>query len=137
MKRLLFAFAFMLIAAPAFAQTFDTVQLTFYAAASPTTPSTTFDFPIAAAVCNQPQPAVVPPVNPRRVVWDDPNNAGRACIWTDTPGGPLLGLPVGSSWELTARWKNATGVGVESNRAPFTRALLAPSGAPTGVRLTP
>lgn len=129
-----------LSAAPslASAQSIDGYRLNVYpAGAAPTaTPITFFDFTKTAIECNQ-APEVVPPgvpVNPRRVLWDDPDNAGRVCRWVDPGTGPLFAVPFGASYDAGLQAYNEAGRGPESDRVPFSR-LSPPTVAPTGLRL--
>lgn len=133
--------AIALLAAPslATAQTIDGYRLNIYpGGAAPTaTPTMFFDFLSSAITCNLAPPAPPAPgtpVNPTRAMWDDPNNTGRVCQWTDPGTGPLFAVPVGGNYEAAVQAFNAAGRGPESNRAPFSR-LSAPTTAPTGLRL--
>ena len=123
---------------PAAAQTVDGYRLNVYpaGAAPAATPTTFFDFLSSAVTCNLAPSTPVPglPVNPTRAQWDDPNNTGRMCQWTDPGTGPLFAIPIGGNFEAGLQAFNAAGRGPESNRAPFSR-LAAPTTAPTGLRL--
>ena len=102
------------------------------------TPAT--DTELTGAVCNL-DASLMPPAaeaqNPTHAWWDDPVNAGRVCRWTDTnqTGGPLLALPIGTRFEATLSFQNATGRGPESPRSnPFSRPIPLPA-APPRVRI--
>ena len=88
----------------------------------------------STVVCNQAPPPAGSSVNPSRAIWDDVNNAGRVCIWTDPGNGPLSLVPFDGSYEASVSATNSAGAGEQSLHASFTRPGLAP-GAPTGVRL--
>lgn len=111
----------------------DSYQLRYYAPGA-TAPLQSSDiWTTAEIVCNQVPPTVTNSVNPTRVIWDDPANAGRVCIYTvPSVGKTLYSLPVGS-YEGTLALTNAAGEGAESARAPFSRAAV--PGVLTGVRL--
>jgi hypothetical protein len=130
--------ALALLAAPAQAQNIDGYRLNIYpaGAADGATPTTFFDFVNSATTCNlvASAPTAGTPVNPTRVEWDDPNNTGRVCRWTDPGTGPLFAVPFGSTYDARLQAFNAAGRGPESNRAPFSR-LAAPATVPTGLRV--
>ena len=88
----------------------------------------------STVVCNQAPPPAGSSVNPSRAIWDDVDNAGRVCIWTDPGNGPLFSVPFDGSYEASVSATNSAGAGAQSLHASFTRPGLAP-GAPTGVRL--
>jgi len=138
MALVLFALVlFALFASPAMAQSVTGYRLHIYPAGAPTTatPLTTFDFFTTAVTCNVAAPAAdAPTINPSRVIWDDPANAGKVCQWNDPGNGPLFAVPIGAAYEGTLRAFNAAGVGPESARSPFSR-LAPPANAPAGVRL--
>jgi hypothetical protein len=111
----------------------DSYTLRTYNVGAPQ-PLQTFNFLVAATVCNQtPPPPTSSTVNPTRAVWDDPANAGKVCIWTDAGGGPLFSAPTGASYEATLTAVNQGGESPETPRAPFAR--LAPPGGRTGFRV--
>jgi hypothetical protein len=85
-------------------------------------------------VCNQTPPTTTSTENPDRWVWNDPQNAGKVCIFLDATR--LQNLPDGS-YDGAATARNADGTSAESARAPFTRRRPNPPAAPSGVRLTP
>lgn len=100
-------------------------------------PIQTFTFQASAVMCNQPSPAVGTPsvsVNPTKAVWNDPDNAGKVCLWTDPGTGPLFTAPIPGTYEATLKAVNAAGTGPESNRAPFSRLGL--PAVLTGFRVT-
>jgi hypothetical protein len=97
--------------------------------------STPTDLLAANVVCNQPAPPASPSINPTRVIFDDPQNIGRVCLWTDPGTGPLQSIPFGAlTYEATLTATNVAGTSAESNRAPFTRPGL-PPGIPTALKL--
>lgn len=96
------------------------------------TPLQSFDLLAANVVCNQ-APISGSTVNPDKVVFDDPINAGKVCVWTDPGTGPLFAVPFGGSYEATLTATNSTGTSPESTRSPFTRPGFAP-GVPTGLK---
>ena len=85
-------------------------------------------------VCNLAPPTGTSTVNPTRVLWDDPANVGKVCIWTPsvTAGSPLVLLPNGS-YEGTVTVTDAAGTSPPSNRASFSKAPV--PAARTGVKL--
>jgi hypothetical protein len=128
----------LLVPSGASAQAVDKWTLRIYltGAASPLSAPT--DLLAASVLCNQPSPVVGVPVNPTRVVFDDPVNVGKVCIWTDPGTGPLLSLPFGVGGYEGTLTATADGLppSLESVRAPFTRPGLTP-GVPTGLRFVP
>lgn len=123
------------LASAAHAQTVTSYTLTIYAAGTSTLIGTPTAIPAASFVCNQPMPTGVT-VNPNKVVFVDPGNAGQACIYTDAGAGPLSTLPFGgASYEATVSATNSVGSSAESARAlPFTHPGALPS-VPTGVKV--
>ena len=99
---------------PVFAQA-PTYELKIYAVGA-TSPQQSY--PLGGVQCNQPPPTVVSNVNPSRVAWDDPANAGRKCIFTEGPLGPIFSRPVGD-YEGTVTVTTDAGTSLESARAPF------------------
>ena len=78
----------------------------------------------ATRLCDQsPTPATALVVNPRIVEWDDPDQPGRACVWTDPGTGPLALLAAdGVVYEAALRLRVGTVEGPEGPRGnPFTR----------------
>lgn len=90
-------------------------------------PVTTTVIPETAVTCNQTPPTGTSTLNPTKLVWDDPANAGKVCLYTDPGTGPLAATVYGA---LEGTLTNIAGTieGVESNRAPFSRSPLAPTG---------
>lgn len=122
------------LAVPCAAQTITSYPLRIYNVGA-TSPLSTTDLLAANVVCNQTAPSSTSPVNPMRAIWDDPDNAGKVCIWTDPGTGPLASLPFGAtSYEATLAATNAAGTSPESNRAPFSRPGVIPV-ARTGLKL--
>ncbi len=135
MKRVLLALVLLALPVLVQAQTVEGYRLNVYPGTGATTPVTFIEYAISTVACNQAPTTNLPqtPVNPTKAQWDDPNNAGKVCVYTDPGGGPLLGLPPTGTFEASLQAYNAAGRSVESNRAPFTR-LAAPS-AVAGFRL--
>ena len=53
-------------------------------------PTTTATLPNASVTCNQAAPTgTVTTRNPNKVVFDDPANSGKVCVYTDPGDGPL------------------------------------------------
>lgn len=103
------------------------------------TPISRTPFAVAEVTCNQPMPAsTASTVNPNSVVWEDPSNAGRACIWLPNvlPGGVLVSLPTGG-YEGAVVAIDAAGPGALSNKAAFSRQPLQPARAGVRVIRTP
>ena len=104
----------------------------YYAPGATAPLQSTDPFSATSVLCGQAAPAsTASTVNPTRIVWDDPAIAGRVCIYAPASGATLLSFPVGA-YEGTLTGINVVGVGAESARAPFTRAVAA--GAPAGLR---
>lgn len=121
---------------PAFvqAQPVQKWTLSIYNVGAQTPISAPTELLAANVTCNQTAPTSTNTVNPTRVVFDDPNVAGKVCIWVDPGTGPLASMPFGaSSYEGTLTATNAAGTTAESARAPFTRPGL-PPGVPMAVR---
>lgn len=116
-----------------FAQTVDSYQVKYFNAGAAQPLQQSDAFPATAAVCNQAPPTPTNTINPTRLVWSDPANAGRVCIYTAPATSSLQSFPFGS-YEGVLVAINATGSSPDSNRAPFSR-LAAPS-APTGFSFT-
>ncbi len=59
--------------------------------------TTTYGFLRSQTQCNQAaEPGVGGTINPRYLVWNDPDNAGRICFHDTGNGtGPLFALPIG------------------------------------------
>jgi hypothetical protein len=123
--------------APASAQQPTSYTLRIYNAGAPAPLSAPTVIPVSALVCNLAQPAAapVPAPNPTKVIFDDPANVGKACMWTDSGTGPLFSVPFGGSYEGTLAATNVAGTSAETSRVPFTRPGIGP-GVPTGFRLT-
>lgn len=120
---------------PLFAQT-PTDYVARYYVAGASAPVQTESFNAGAITCNlAPSPPGTSTVNPTRLEWDDIAVAGRVCRRTSAGSGSLPSLPFGS-YEATLTASNAGGTSAESNRAPFSRAAVAP-GAPTAFRVVP
>lgn len=119
-----------LTAVPARAQTVESYQIQHYAVGA-TAPVQTDTFPAAAASCDQPDPGPASTVNPTRVIFADPVNAGRFCVYAVASGSQLFSLPVGN-YEGSLVAINQGGASGESSRAPFSR-LNAPP-VPTAFR---
>lgn len=133
MKTLLFI-GLLFIAGPASAQSITAYPLKVYNVGA-SSPLSTTDLLAANVVCNQTAPTTTSPVNPMRAIWDDPDNAGKVCVWTDPGTGPLASLPFGATvYEATLSATNAAGTSPESNRASFSRPGVIP-GARTGLRV--
>lgn len=132
MKTALAALAIMTLSGVASAQQIDSYVLRSYAVGAPT-PTSTFTFLSSAVTCNLPQPSgTLSNVNPTRVIWNDPNITGRACIWTDPGSGPLFALPIGN-YEATLTATNSVGTSAETARVPFSKQSV--PAVVTGLRL--
>lgn len=77
--------------------------------------------------CNQTPPTSTNTVNPTNFSFDDPDNAGKSCIWTDPGNGPLFSTPFGGNYQGALIRTNSAGSSGESNRAPFTKPGTVPS----------
>lgn len=139
MKRLFLALIYLAIPALVHAQTITSYTFRVYNQGA-SAPVQTSVFQIANVQCNQ--PAVTPPTgtvsNPNRVAWNDPVNAGKACIWNDPGTGVLFSLPFGAQvYEATIVATNGAGTSPESARSNlFTRPGLPPA-VLTGVLVAP
>lgn len=138
MKALL-TLALWLIAAPAFAQTGALVsyELQVHQGSTPTTPAfRTVTIPITPTLCNQPPFTTTPAtiVNPTKVDWDDPTNAGRLCLADLTTF--FVGLPAGSYISTITSLDDLNRVsGRSAVSNPFTVVPL--RSAPTGLQVRP
>jgi hypothetical protein len=94
--------------------------------------TSTVTVPVASVQCNQ---AVVTgsTVNPTKWRFNDPNSAGRDCVYDDATR--LQGLADGN-YEATAAASNADGLSAETARVPFVRRRPNPPAVPTGLRVT-
>lgn len=135
MKTVFVLLALALVAVRAEAQAVTTYTVTIYAAGTNTVIGTPSVIPAASFVCNQPSPAGVT-VNPNKVLFADPVNAGQVCLYTDPGTGPLGSLPLGAAqYEATVIATNNVGSSAESARAlPFTHPGAVPA-VLTGVRV--
>lgn len=115
------------------AQAITSWPLKVYVAGFPIPLSTTV-LTVPGVQCNQPLPPPGVPVNPNTVIWTDPTNVGKACMWTDSGLGPLFIVAFGGSYEATLAATNIAGTSPDSARVSFTRPGVAPS-APTGLTL--
>jgi hypothetical protein len=118
---------------PLFAQV-DTFQVRYYGPGAITPFQQGETFPLTAAVCNQVSPTTISTVNPTRIVWDDPANAGRVCIYTIPATGGLPSLPIPGTFEGSITITTAAGTSAESARVPFSRSP-GPA-APLGLKFT-
>lgn len=137
MKRVILAAILLSIgAARASAQVTTSYTPTIYATGTATVVGTPTAIPAAGFVCNQAAPVSTVTVNPNEIVFNDPLNAGKVCIFTDLGAGPLATLPFGAaSYEATLVATNSAGSSVESARAlPFTHPGQVPS-VLTGLRV--
>jgi hypothetical protein len=137
--RTLWTLVALAVATPVMAQTPsipDTYQIRYYAdgATAPLTVSDTFL--LTAATCNLTSQPTGSTVNPTRVSWADPVNAGRFCVFTFPATASLLAIPVGdyqgSLVAILSTLPAGQNASPESARATFSR-QTAPS-APTGFR---
>lgn len=86
-----------------------------------------FTIPVNTVTCNQTSPTILSAAS---MVWDDPDNSGKVCLYVDPGTGPLFAKVAGS---LEGTLTNLAGAleSPESNRAPFSR----PPSAPTSLRV--
>lgn len=119
--RLALLIGLMALAVPAFAQAPD-YTLRIYATGA-TAPLSTATLQNASVSCNQAAPAATASTrNPNKIVWDDPANTGKVCVYTDAGSGPLLGTPTGfANLEATVAMVSGGVENDESNRAPFSK----------------
>jgi hypothetical protein len=90
-------------------------------------------YPLTNAVCDQADPGAGSTTNPTKVVWADPDRAGRACLYVGSATDPIFSRPIGS-YEGTLTITTLAGTSAESARAPFT---VAPRpAAPTGLHFS-
>lgn len=124
----------LLTAGSASAQNISKWTLSVYNVGAPQPLSPPTDLLVANVLCNVAPPSIVAAPNPSKISWDDVQNVGKVCVWTDSGTGPLLSTPFGGSYEATLKATNSAGTSAESTRAPFSHPGVAPS-APTGVLL--
>lgn len=135
MRRImLLAAALVLLIAPA-AQAQDSWPFRTFAPGG-LAPISTFVITPASVVCNLAPPAPgASRINPTKIAWDDPANAGKVCQFVDSGTGPLFALPkspTGVSYESTLEYVNAAGASGESLRSlPFTEQTV--GARPTGL----
>lgn len=125
MKRLLLSLSILLLlAAPASAQGagITSFNLRQYLPGASAPVVAAFSIPVSAVQCNQ----VLPTSPVHQALWDDPDNPGKVCIYTDPGTGPLFAKVYGA---LEATLTNLAGTleGPESNRASFLRPPVAPT----------
>jgi hypothetical protein len=131
MRLVPFVLGLLVLSVPVSAQTVESYQIKYYNVGAPAPLQQGDVFLAPAAVCNQTPPATINTVNPTRVIWDDPANVGKVCVYAVPTGGTLPSLPVGT-YEGTLTAFNSIGQ-AESARAPFSR--LSGPAAPTGLRV--
>jgi len=123
MKKLVFVSFFILCSNVVRAQGITSYNFRQYlaGAVSPVTPP--YNFLSTATVCNQ-----VPPATQavHTILWDDINNVGQVCIWTDPGTGPLFAKVYGAL-EGTLTSLAGTLESAESARSPFSKTPLAPT----------
>lgn len=128
---LLLSFAARVTAQPALSYTLKIFNQGAPAPISATT------IPIASFTCNAVAPVTTNTANPNKIVFDDPANAGKVCLFTDAlPTGPLLGLPFGSGiYVASLVVNNSAGASPDSALSPtFTQpGTILP--VPTGLRV--
>jgi hypothetical protein len=123
-------------AAPLQAQTITKWTLRVYNVGAPSPLSAPTDFIIGTNLtCGvDPTTITVSGTNPMKAVFDDPAQAGKACVYTDPGTGPLLSTPFGGTFEATLTATNSAGTSPESApRVPFSHPGLTPP-APGGLR---
>lgn len=116
---------------PAMAQTIDSYEFRYYNVGA-TQPLQIVAAPAGTYLCNQTPLTSTINSNPTTAEWDDPDASGRACIYVEVPGGPLLSFPVGN-YEVALVAINQFGRSPESTRAPFALGNL--PGTPTTFRV--
>jgi len=102
-----------------------------------TTPLTTTTLPASSFTCNQtPPPDTSNVANPTTVVFDDPANVGKVCLYTDPGTGPLLALPFSTGiYFARIAALNSAGTGPDSLPSPpFTRPGVV-GAAPSGLKV--
>lgn len=102
-----------------------------------TTPLSTTPIPAASFTCNQTAPASTVTANPNKVLFTDPDNVGKVCLFTDqSPTGPLLSLPFGTgTYTATIAIVNSAGTGPKSLASPTFTQPGSVGNAPTGLRV--
>ena len=132
--RYLLAALFAFVAISAEAQTTAPITgevLTIYRQGQSTPAVTPTTLNRANRLCNQEAlPASTGAItNPNVAEWDDPDNAGRKCRWTDPGTGVLMMLALGTTpYEATLLFNSDAGVTRESVRSSlFTRPGAVPA----------
>ena len=121
---------------PLSAQTVTSYTLKIFNQGAPA-PLTTTVLPATNFVCNQPQPAsTTNTANPTTIAFNDPLNAGQACLYVDPGTGPLFSLPFGTgTYTATVAATNSVGTSADSAVSnPFTRPGVV-AAVPTAVRV--
>ena len=121
----------LLLPAPLSAQTISDYTVRYYLTGA-AAPLQTQAFTASSVTCNLPPPPPTSVINPTRLLWDDPANAGQVCQYVPGTGDVLLSFPAGA-YEGTLAASNAGGVSGESARAPFSR--VNPPLVPVGFRV--
>lgn len=89
-------------------------------------------YPLGTVTCNQDDPGPGSNINPTKILWDDPANAGKVCQFTGDSA-TILSRPIGN-YEGALTLTTPGGVSAESSRIPFS--VAARPAAPTGLRFT-
>lgn len=134
MKKLVLTLAFLAFASPAFAQlTVTGAKMELFRVSAPTIVVNTQTYQVSTWQCNQTNPAPVtgPVINPNRLVFDDSNNAGRACI---VDVSTFINATVAGDYHVTVKlvYNDGSEGGASNVSNPFTRFIAA---VVTGVRL--
>lgn len=148
-KVLLFSFLFFLCASYAQAQAPQSWMLRRYVCGS--TPCNTVGNTVEASVtllptglnavtCNVTVALPSQPINPSTIQWDDPDNAGRFCQWTDPGTGPIVTAVASNTKQygvtLSRTVTNQATPSAETLLVSFTRPLVIPvPSVPTGLKV--
>lgn len=101
-----------------------------------TGPLTTTSIPVSSFTCNQAAPATTNTANPNKILFTDPDNVGKVCIFVDSGTGPLVSLPFGTGvYTATIAVVNSAGPSPDSLLSNSFTQPGTVGNAPTGLRV--
>lgn len=95
-----------------------------------------------SVVCNVTVMLPSQPINPTTIQWDDPDNIGKFCQWTDPGTGPIVTAVASNIKQygvtLSRTVTNQATPSAETMLVSFTRPLVIPvPSVPTGLKVAP